>query len=62
MLAAEYRAALVMVRLSMIILWVLAGICAFFLLWMVAALGYLKWYFSRISPGQRTLVIGRWFG
>lgn len=46
----------------MIIAWVLAGMVAFFLLWMIAALGYLKWYFSRISPGQRTLVIGRWFG
>ena len=51
-----------MVKLSIIILWVLAGIFAFFLLWMIAALVYLKWYFAKISPGQRTLVIGRWFG
>jgi hypothetical protein len=51
-----------MIKVFMIIAWVLAGMVAFFLLWMIAALGYLKWYFSRISPGQRTLVIGRWFG
>lgn len=50
-----------MVAVSIMILWILAGIVAFFLVWMIAALGCLKWYFARIPPGQRTLVIGRWF-
>ena len=50
-----------MVKISMIIVWILAGIVAFFLVWMIAALGYLKWYFAKIPPGQRTIVIGRWF-
>ena len=45
-----------------VIVWILLGLLAITLLWMIAALGYLKWYFSRIPPGERTLVVGRWFG
>jgi hypothetical protein len=51
-----------MVEIFVLILWILAAVAAFFLTWMVAALVYLKWYFAKIQPGQRTIVIGRWFG
>jgi uncharacterized membrane protein len=51
-----------MLKIVMIAVWILSGILAFLLGWMVAALAYLKWYFAKIPPGQRTLVIGRWFG
>lgn len=50
-----------MAQIFMIIAWILAAVAAFFLVWMVAALAYLKWYFAKIQTGQRTIVIGRWF-
>ena len=50
-----------MAKILMMIVWILVGVAAFFLTWMVAALVYLKWYFAKIQPGQRTIVIGRWF-
>lgn len=50
-----------MVEIFVLILWILAAVAAFFLIWMVAALVYLKRYFAKIQPGQRTIVIGRWF-
>jgi hypothetical protein len=46
----------------MIIAWILASIVAFFVVWTLATLVYLKWYFAKIPPGQRTIVISRWFG
>jgi hypothetical protein len=46
----------------MIVAWVLASNVAFFVTWMLATLAYLKWYFAKVPPGERTIVISRWFG